>query len=76
MHQKKSGKVIPDISLIITNYNYEQFLMYTMSLEYFYPLSFDKLGIDEKDIFLRFAINRGKDEFLDYAFAKIFWNLV
>ena len=26
MHQKKSGKVIPDISLIITNYNYEQFL--------------------------------------------------
>ena len=53
-------------------YSYEQFLMYTMSLEYFYPLSFDKLGIDEKDIFLRFAINRGKDEFLDYAFAKIF----
>lgn len=53
-------------------YNYEQFLMYTMSLEYFYPLNFEKLGIDEKDIFLRFAINRGKDEFLDYAFAKIF----
>ena len=26
----------------------------------------------ENDIFLRFAINRGKDEFLDYAFAKIF----
>ena len=53
-------------------YNYEQFLMYTMSLEYFYPLNFEKLGIDEKDIFLRFAINRGKDEFLDYALAKIF----
>lgn len=53
-------------------YNYEQFLMYTMSLEYFYPLNFEKLGIEERDIFLRFAINRGKDEFLDYAFAKIF----
>jgi hypothetical protein len=25
---------------------------------------------------LRFAINRGKDEFLDYAFNKIFWYLV
>ena len=53
-------------------YNYEQFLMYTMSLEYFYPLDFIKLDIDEKDIFLRFAINRGKDEFLTYARAKIF----
>ena len=50
--------------------------MYTMSLEYFYPLNIEKLGIEERDIFLRFAINRGKDEFLDYAFAKIFWNLV
>jgi len=53
-------------------YNYEQFLMYTMSIEHCTPLDFDKLGIDEKDIFLRFAINRGKDEFLDFAFGKIF----
>ena len=53
-------------------YNYEQFLMYTMSLEFLSPLDFNKLKINEKDIFLRFAINRGKDEFLDYAFGKIF----
>ena len=53
-------------------YNYEQFLMYTMYLEYHSPLDFNKLKISENDIFLRFAINRGKDEFLDYAFAKIF----
>ena len=53
-------------------YNYEQLLMYSMSLEYLEPLDFNKLDILEKDIFLRFAINRGKDEFLDYAFGKIF----
>ena len=53
-------------------YNYEQFLMYTMYLEYLSPLDFNKLKISEDDIFLRFAINRGKDEFLDYAFDKIF----
>ena len=53
-------------------YNYEQFLMYTMSLEFLSPLDINKLKINEKDIFLRFAINRGKDEFLDYAFGKIF----
>jgi len=53
-------------------YNYEQFLMYTMSLEFLSPLDFNKLKIDEKDIFLRFAINRGKDEFLDYVDGKVF----
>ena len=53
-------------------YNYEQFLMYTMSLEFLPPLDFNKLKIDEKDIFLRFAINRGKDEFLDYVECKVF----
>ena len=53
-------------------YNYEQFLLYTMYLEYISPLDFSKLKINESDIFLRFAINRGKDEFLDYAFNKIF----
>mgnify|MGYP001215343022 CR=1 FL=1 len=53
-------------------YNFEQFLMYTMYLEYLAPLDFTKLNIRESDIFLRFAINRGKDEFLDYAFNKIF----
>ena len=50
--------------------------MYTMYLEYLAPLDFTKLNIRESDIFLRFAINRGKDEFLDYAFNKIFWKLV
>lgn len=53
-------------------YNYEQFLLYTMYLEYISPLDFNKLKINESDIFLRFAINRGKDEFLDYSFNKIF----
>ena len=46
--------------------------MYTMSLEFLSPLDFNKLKIDEKDIFLRFAINRGKDEFLDYVECKVF----
>lgn len=53
-------------------YNYEQFLLYTMYLEYLPPLDFTKLKINERDIFLRFAINRGKDEFLYYAVGKIF----
>tara|TARA_B100001115_G_C15793404_1_gene391485 strand:- start:51 stop:1223 length:1173 start_codon:yes stop_codon:yes gene_type:complete len=53
-------------------YNYEQFLLYTMYLEYIAPLDLNKLKINERDIFLRFAINRGKDEFLDYSLAKIF----
>ena len=30
------------------------------------------LKINEIDIFLRFAINRGKDEFLDYVDGKDF----
>jgi len=53
-------------------YNFEQFLLYTMRLEYISPLDFSKLKINERDIFLRFSINRGKDEFLDYSFNKIF----
>ena len=53
-------------------YNFEQFLLYTMCLEYISPLDFNKLKINESDIFLRFSINRGKDEFLDYSFNKIF----
>ena len=53
-------------------YNFEQFLLYTMCLEYISPLDFNKLKINESDIFLRYSINRGKDEFLDYSFNKIF----
>ena len=52
-------------------YNYEQFLLYTMYLQFISPMEYSKLNISEKDIFLRFAINRGKDEFLTYAHAKI-----
>ena len=52
-------------------YNYEQFLLYTMYLQFISPMDYSKLNISEKDIFLRYAINRGKDEFLTYAHAKI-----
>ena len=52
-------------------YNYEQFLLYTMYLQFISPMEYSKLNISEKDIFLRFAINRGKDEFLTYAHSKI-----
>jgi hypothetical protein len=52
-------------------YNYEQFLLYTMFLQFISPMEYSKLDINERDIFLRFAVNRGKDEFLTYAHAKI-----
>ena len=54
-------------------YNFEQFLLYTMSIQYIAPLDHKKLSIEEKDIFIRFAINRGMDEFLSYAHGKIYW---
>ena len=53
-------------------YNFEQFLLYTMSIQYIAPLDHKKLNIEEKDIFIRFAINRGMDEFLSYAHGKIY----
>ena len=42
-----------------------------MFLQFISPMEYSKLDINERDIFLRFAVNRGKDKFLTYAHAKI-----
>ena len=52
--------------------SYEQFRLYTLSLPFYQPFDDKSLGIDEKDIFIRYAINMGVQEILFFIMEKIF----
>jgi len=52
--------------------NYEQFRLYTLSLYYLNPYNEKQLNIEEKDIFIRYAINLGVQEILFYVMEEIF----
>ena len=52
--------------------SYEQFRLYTLSLTYLTPYSENQLGINEKDIFIRYAVNLGVQEILFYVMEQIF----
>jgi hypothetical protein len=52
--------------------NYEQFRLYTLSLPYLNPYTENQLDINEKDIFIRYAVNLGVQEILFYVIEKIF----
>jgi hypothetical protein len=53
-------------------FNYEQFRFYTLSLPYLSPYTEKQLNINEKDIFIRYAVNLGVQEILFYVIEKIF----
>jgi hypothetical protein len=52
--------------------NYEQFRLYTLSLPYLNPYTEKQLNINERDIFIRYAVNLGVQEILFYVIEKIF----
>ena len=52
--------------------NYEQFRLYTLSLPYLNPYTEKQLNINERDIFIRYAVNLGVQEILFYVTEKIF----
>ena len=52
--------------------SYEQFRLYTLSLCYLSPYTEKQLDINEKDIFIRYAINLGVQEILFYVIEQIF----
>jgi len=52
--------------------NYEQFRLYTLSLPYLNPYTEKQLNINERDIFIRYAVNLGVQEILFYSIQKIF----
>ncbi len=52
--------------------SYEQFRFYTLSLSYQTPYNEEQLNINEKDIFIRYAINLGVQEILFYVIEQIF----
>ena len=52
--------------------NFEQFRFYTLSLHYLNPYTESQLGIEEKDIFIRYAVNLGVQEILFYVMEQIF----
>lgn len=58
--------------------SYEQFRFYTLSLCYQTPYTEEQLNINEKDIFIRYAVNLGVQEILFYVIEQIFsptWTL-
>ena len=52
--------------------SYEQFRFYTLSLCYQTPYTEEQLNINEKDIFIRYAVNLGVQEILFYVIEQIF----
>lgn len=67
-------KIWPNVSYIGNGciFNYEQFRFYTLSLPYLSPYTEKQLNINEKDIFIRYAVNLGVQEILFYVIEKIF----
>ncbi|MDC0944197.1 hypothetical protein OAR77_03910, partial [Candidatus Pelagibacter sp.] len=52
--------------------SFEQFRLYTLALPYQQPFDDKELKIEEKDIFIRYAINMGVQEILFYIIEMIF----
>ena len=52
--------------------NYEQFRFYTLRCLGLTPYDVIKIKLNEKDIFIRYAINHGKNEFNYFTISKIF----
>lgn len=52
--------------------NFDQFRFYTLSLDYANPFTESQLGVEEKDIFIRYAVNLGVQEILFYVMEHIF----
>jgi hypothetical protein len=52
--------------------NFEQFRLYTLSLPFQKPFDSKELKIEEKDIFIRYAVNMGVQEILFYIIEMIF----
>ena len=51
---------------------YDEFYFYTSALKFQTPFDLKKFDINDEDIFMRYAIHRGSQEFLYYTIEKIY----